>query len=75
MFVRWGLLFILADIAIAVALVALLSCREPGVPRSLAWMFPLNGKWVWYFLVGLVVAAYLGLAPVALGLWIHNFRQ
>ncbi len=71
----WGVGFILADIIIAAALIALLSCREPGVPKRLEWLFPLRGRWVWYLLIALVVGAYLGLAPLFLGLWIQNFRR
>lgn len=75
MFARWGLIFILADILIAAALVGLLSRREAKVPCIVAWLMPFTGRWAYYFLVGIVVAAYAGLAPLFLGLWIHNFKR
>lgn len=75
MFWTWGIGFILADIIIAAILIALLCCREPGVPKQLEWLFPLRGRWAWYLLIALAVIAYLGLAPFFLGLWIQSFRR
>ena len=64
--VLWAALFLASDVIVASSLIALLCCREFSVPRSIEWMFPLRGKWLWRFLIALVIVAYISLAPVGL---------
>jgi hypothetical protein len=73
---RWyAVMFILCDVIIAASMVALLSCRESSLPKRVEWFFPVRGRWLRYFLVGLTVVAYASLAPGFLYLLIHHFRH
>jgi hypothetical protein len=61
----WGL-FIVGDVVIATAMIALLCSRQRALPRKVEWLFPLKGKWLWYFLLTAVILCYAALAPVGL---------
>ena len=62
----WAILFFGTDILIVSALVCLLCSREVTLPRRLEGFFPLRGRWLYYFLVGAAVFAYLAFVPVFL---------
>jgi hypothetical protein len=62
----WGLGFIICDILIAAAMLLLLCSKERAVPRAIEWFFPVKGRWLWYLLLSVTIAAYVALAPVFL---------
>ena len=64
--ILWAACFLTADVIIGAAMVALLCVRDYRLPRTVEWMFPLKGKWLWRFLMWSSVIAYACLAPVSL---------
>jgi hypothetical protein len=61
-----AVLFLVCDFLVGTAMVGLLLTRDTFPPKRLEWLFPLRGKWLWYTLFSLSVAAYAALAPVFL---------
>jgi hypothetical protein len=55
-----GVAFILVDVLLAAALIALLCSRERRLPSWLESVSPLKGRWLWYLLLALTVAVHLG---------------
>jgi len=61
-----AVLFLMTDVIVGGAMVALLLCRDKWPPKRLEWLFPLKGKWLWYTLFSMSVIAYAALAPAFL---------
>lgn len=72
--ILWAVCFFTADVIIGSAMVALLCVRDYTLPRTVQWMFPLKGKWLWRFLMYSTILAYAGLAPVSLMFLIHLLK-
>lgn len=62
----WWLAFLVMDLAVAGSLLYLLCSREQRLPRNLEVFFPLRGRWLWRFLLGVVIVAYISLSPMFL---------
>ena len=59
-----GLAFLLLDMMTAAALIALLCCKDSGLPKSIEWLFPLKGRWLWYGLTTVTVVLHLSMGAL-----------
>jgi hypothetical protein len=69
---RWvAVAFLICDIAISASLITLLITKERRPPLWAEQRLPYEGRWLWYFLIGLSILCYATLAPTFLFLYVR----
>jgi hypothetical protein len=63
--------FVACDVAVSASLITLLVLQDRRAPVWMERRLPTLGRWLWHFLLGLVVLCYVSLAPTFLYLYLH----